>query len=127
MSTQNQVARVHESQAPLGANALTNGTTWDMAADPAAYAGTPADGTSGGAGAAKFRAFVAADQVGTLAIQQSTDNVHWWTTAKVSIPADFTQGTVLESIPALRFVRAQFTNGATAQTEFEFDTCTVSV
>ena len=124
---QNQIARVHESAAPQSGGATVTGTTWDMSADPAAYAGTPADGTSGGAGASRFRAFAAADVAGTLIIQQSADKVNWFKTISQPVLADFTQGTVLESMPVLRYVRAVFTNGATNQASFEFDTSVVSI
>ena len=124
---QNTIARVHESNAPLAGSGVANGTIWDMEANPAAYSGTPADGTSGGNGSSHFRAFAAADQAGTLAIQQSPDQVHWFTTTSQTVAAGFANGTVIESLNVLRYMRAVFTNGASAQSSFEFDTSVVSI
>jgi hypothetical protein len=52
-------------------------------------------------------------------MQQSPDGATWFTTLTEALPAGYTtEGTVVESITALRYVRVQVVNGATPQTEF---------
>lgn len=86
------------------------------------------DGTSHSTfGSARFRAFASSDQAGTLAIQQSRDGVSWYTTVSQPVAAGPTAGTVLESIVALAFARAVYTNGATNQGAFELDSVLLAV
>ncbi len=93
--------RLLESQKALAANATFNGATLDC-----------------GAGVTRFRGFASSDQAGTLNMQQSPDGVTWFTTQTEPVAAGYTVGTVVESITAMRYVRVQYVNGATLQTEF---------
>ena len=64
----------------------------------------------------------------TLNVQQSPDGKAWFITDTAAIAAGFeTKATVLESKIVMPFVRAQLVNGATLQTEVEFDTALVSI
>lgn len=80
-----------------------------------------------GLGVARFRAFAAADVAGTLSIEQSRDGLTWYETTSAGILANIAQGTVLESIIALRFVRARVVNGGAGQAAFEFDSTLVAI
>ncbi len=74
-----------------------------------------------------FRAFASSNVAGTLKIQQSRDTITWYTTVSQALTVGSTEGTVIESIVVLPFVRAQYTNGTTTQTQFEFDTALLVV
>lgn len=100
-----------ETSAPLAGSATFNGGTVDVAGSAQ--------------GGSRFRAFAYADVAGTLNIQQSRDGSTWRTT--ISQPVGAAAGTVVESIIARRYVRAQYVNGGSAQATFELDTCLVSV
>lgn len=93
-----------ESAIPLAANATVNGN--------------PIDGVAVGKVYTDFRAFESSDQLGTLSIQQSPDGKTWYKTLSVAGVADATQGSVLESLWTLRYIRCSYTNGATPQTSF---------
>ena len=113
---------------PLGVSIDANATarTAENSAVLAA-AGTRNGATQSASGFGRFRAFASSDQAGTLNIQQSRDGVTWYTTTSVAVAAGATAGTVLESLLALPLVRAQYVNGATPQTAFEFDTVLIGI
>jgi hypothetical protein len=94
---------VAETIVPLAANATFNGNV---------YAAS---------GFGTFRAFAASDQAGTLNIQQSRDGLTWYTTNTTAVPGGITNGTVLQSVIAMPFVRVQLVNGPTAETAVELD------
>ena len=71
-----------------------------------------------------YRVLAASDQVGTLNIQQSIDGSTWYTSVSQATVAG--EATVVESIPSASFIRAQFVNGSTAQTEFLLSSMTVA-
>lgn len=99
-----------ESVTPLAASASISGTSRQ----------TTSTGKLGPMLWPLFRAFAASDQAGTVNIQQSLDGKIWWTTLTAPIVA--AQGTVLESLCTLPFVRAQVVNGTTSQTTLLFVT-----
>lgn len=107
-----------ETSTVLASNASATGATHDTSQDANA-----SDVTIGQW--SKFRAFAGSDQGGTLTIQQSADKTNWYQVATASTTAN--NGAVLESLVCLRYVRAVFTNGATLQTKFEFDTALISI
>ena len=92
-------------KAPLAGNAHVEGTVFDTV-------------PTNGQGFDKLRAFVSADQSGTLNMQQSDDGNTWYTTQSQAIVA----GTplVVESLLVLRYARAQVQNGAIAQGALTF-------
>lgn len=107
-----------ETSTVLAANGVINGASHDTTL-------APADSDTINGKWSKFRAFAGSDQAGTLTIQQSADATNWYQVATASTTAN--NGAVLESLVCLRYVRAVFTNGATLQTKFEFDTVLVSI
>lgn len=112
----NETLQTQESTTLLAANATINGATHDTGSN----AGTAAKGYS------RFRAFANSAQAGTLNIQQSPDGATWYITLPTAVNA--ASPTVVESIISLRYVRAQYVNGAVAQTgTFEFDSCLVAI
>lgn len=73
-----------------------------------------------------FRVIASSDQAGTVSVQQSVDGVNWVTTLSQAVAAGSNEGTVIESIPAAVYIRAQYVNGATAQSVFRMATMEVS-
>lgn len=73
----------------------------------------------------KFRAFAYADQAGTLKIEQSRTGSTWYQMASASVSAN--TPTTLESNIYMQYVRVAYTNGATAQSSFELNSCAVSM
>jgi hypothetical protein len=112
-ATAQTVTTFAENSAVLAAGGTRNGAAHD----------------TNGLGVARFRAVAASDVAGNLQVQQSDDGVTWFITQpNVGILADFTQGTVLESIITMRYVRAVVTNGGGApQTSFKFSTALVAI
>lgn len=107
-----------ETSTVLAANAAATGATHDTSQDANA-----SDTIFGNW--SRFRAFASSDQAGTLTVQQSADKTNWYQVGTASTTAN--NGAVLESLVCLRYVRAVFTNGATLQTKFEFDTALISI
>lgn len=98
-----------ESVAPLGANA------------------TVAGAARAAANYSRLRVFAASDQAGTVAVQQSRDTLTWYTTTSQPVAAGAAAGTIIESILAMPYARAFYTNGATPQGVFELDTALIAV
>ncbi len=74
----------------------------------------------------RARAFVFADQPGTLTIEQSKDGATWRQTTSVDVLAS--AGTILESLIGREYVRASFTNtGGSTTTVFELETLLLEV
>lgn len=68
-----------------------------------------------------FRAISYADQAGTLKIQQSRNGSTWYTTHSVNAVANV--ATILEAPVHMQYLRVVYTNGATAQTVFDLNSC----
>jgi len=113
MSSGNQaVTRFAEISTPLSGNGVVAGGAHETA-----------DGYT------RFRAFAASDVASAangFVIQQSDDGATWFTTTTGAIAAGIASGTVLEALVVKRYVRAQVTNGAGAQTQFNFSTALVA-
>jgi hypothetical protein len=106
------LTRFGEDSTPLVGGATRNGAWHD----------------TNGLAVARFRAVAASDVAGNLRIEQSDDTLTAFITQpNVGVLADFTQATVLESIIAMRYVRAVVTNGAGPQTSFKLDTALVAI
>ena len=123
MQVDNGVRAAVESTTPLAANAKYVGETYDTAV-AAGTSGTPGIEQLG---VSRFRVFAAADVAGTLAVEQSRDGQVWFQTTSFAIAADFTKGSVLESMVVLRYVRMTVLNGGSNQTKAEFDSALVAV
>lgn len=100
-------------------------------ADTAANLGSAATftGTARDGGAVPlyntFRTFVTADQLGTLYLEQSQDNVTWYivTTQAVAVNTPL----VLDMKWCLRYCRVRYLNGATIQTAFRLETSQIAL
>ncbi|WP_413460223.1 hypothetical protein [Herbaspirillum huttiense] len=105
----NDCAYYNESVAAQAANATLSATARD--------AGVAAGNFTK---FSQFNAFAFADQAGTLNIQVSNDNVTWRVAKSIAVAANVAQ---ILSIPVMtRYHRAQFVNGATANTAFMLNT-----
>ncbi len=74
------------------------------------------DLSSGGASYSRFRVLIDVDQPGTLNLQQSPDTTTWFTTFPSAVIATTPQ--ILETLITLRYLRAQFVNGPSANSTF---------
>lgn len=99
-------------------NATVSGSaTFNSNAAPASVTIDLGDLSSSGASFSRWRVLVNADQPGTINLQQSPDN---YTTNFTTFPSAVIASTplILESIIVLRYLRAQFVNGPSANTTF---------
>ena len=76
----------------------------------------------------RFSGFVSANQAGTLYIQETDDEVTWYTTSKIAVPIAASEPissiTYYEALPfnvetSARKVRLVYVNGGVAQTRFQ--------
>lgn len=114
-AVQNATEQFADSTTVLAAGATFNGTARDSGNNAGAA----------GAGWSRFRVFAFSDQVGTINVQQARISGTWFTTLSQAVGAS--AATIIESIVTLRFLRVQYVNGATLQTQFELDSAFVSV
>lgn len=94
----------HESDTALGADGTFNGAVYNITELGNLYD--------------YFRVFASSDQTGTLSVQQSWDEVTWFTTISEAVAAGFGSGTIVESMITAPYVRVQYVNGSTAQNDF---------
>jgi hypothetical protein len=103
---------VIENVSPLGANAVYTSGARDMDAVSVDF----------GIAVSNFVVAVNADHDGTLEIDESSDLIVW---QPAQTSTDYDAGTgvlTLSLMPAQQYVRAKFTNDATAQTFFTMTT-----
>src|ERR1039457_4612683 len=98
-------------------NDLTTETTTPLAA-AASFTGASHDTSAWSY--VRFRVLAASDKAGTVYVEQSDDQVNWFQTSEEApVITDFTEASiVVESLITMRYVRAAYVNGATAQTDF---------
>lgn len=105
-------AQVIENVSPLGSNGAYTSGTRDMQLVADDF----------GMSYSFFVVEVDSDEGGTVEIDQSTDLIVW---AEVTAPSSYTAASGILSIgvqPTEQYVRAKFTNGATAQGRFTMTT-----
>lgn len=72
------------------------------------------DLSGGGLSYSRWRVFLVADQPGTLELQQSFDNSNFYTT--LSVPVAANTALIAESVVALRYLVAKYTNSGGSTT-----------
>ena len=105
-----KIAQYADTTTVLAASATYTGTARDVGTTPLYN---------------KFKGMSLSDQVGTLYIEQSTDNVTWFITktiaATAGVAAQFNEDVIA------RYVRVRYVNGATLQTSFRIQTALVGM
>ena len=105
-----------DGSASVGTNVFYNDTT-TVLAGAATFTGTARDvGVAAGSATSRntFKAFAKTDQIGTLSIECSNDNITWSTISSAALVVD----TPLHlSVPVMtRYHRVKLVNGTTLQT-----------
>lgn len=118
VSAQSQAFFTDETTTPLAGTGVATSITRDLA-----QTSSPGTITSPSATMKEFRALAVADVTGTLYVEVSADQVTWWrisATPTVAVGAIFyAQASVL---PATRYARTVYVNGAGAQSAFLLST-----